>query len=91
MRLDSSTGWPLLDFQRRHVRTLGGSFIPFYVLETVALVVTVVVAIEATFGLSNWLSIPACIFAVAWAIEAVDIATVAIRSDEYDRREQHNT
>jgi len=86
MNLDSSTGWPIFDRQRRHVRTPSGSFIPFLVIQRVGIVAALLIGIETTFGLTNWVTIPIAIVTLAWAGPVVDQATSHIRGNEYYRQ-----
>ncbi len=86
MRLDTSTGWPIYDRQRRHIRTPSGSFIPFHVIQRVGSIAAILIGVEATFGITNWVSIPVAIATFGWAIEQVDSATTHTRSNEYFRQ-----
>lgn len=86
MKLDSSNGWPILDRQRRHIRTPAGSFIPFFVAQRVGMIAALLIGIETTFGITNWVSLPVGVFTLLWAGEIVDRATSHVRANEYFRR-----
>ncbi|MEM7272662.1 MAG: hypothetical protein AAF547_06240 [Actinomycetota bacterium] len=86
MKLDASTGWPTYDRRRRHIRTPSGSFIPFAVIQRVAAVAALILGIEITYGMTNWITIPVALATLAWAIAQVEAATFIIRAIEYNRR-----
>lgn len=86
MKLDTDNGWPILDRERKHIRTPAGSFIPFFVLRRVGAIAALLIGIEATFGITNWVSIPVGLATLAWAGEITDRATSQIRANEYFRR-----
>ncbi len=86
MRLDTSTGWPIYDRERRHIRTPAGSFIPFFVIHRVGAIAALLIGIEATFGITNWVTIPVALATFAWAGELVDRFTAHIRANEYRRQ-----
>ncbi len=68
MNLDTEHGWPILDRERRHIRTPAGSFIPFYVLQRVGSIAALLIGIEVTFGITNWVTIPTVIATLALSL-----------------------
>ncbi len=80
--------WPEVDHRLGHVRTPLGTVIPFPVIRTFVAIVTVVLGLEITFGLTNWITIPAFVLAAAWALHACDEASVRyvhdVAPDELD-------
>lgn len=67
---------PIVDRRRRHLRTALGTVIPFAVIRTVGAIACIVLGLEATFGLTNWITIPVALLTFGWAIEAADTATI---------------
>jgi Flp pilus assembly protein TadB len=75
--------WPRVDREQRHIRTADGwTVIPFSVISALACVAVVVVGIEATFGLTNWITIPTVIAAAIWAVERCDHASTIHRFEQ---------
>jgi len=74
-RLDPDL-WPVIDHRLGHIRTPLGTVIPFSVIRTVAAIVTVVLGLEVTFGLTNWITVPALVLTLGWAIQATDEASI---------------
>ncbi|MEM9652488.1 MAG: hypothetical protein AAGA65_10350 [Actinomycetota bacterium] len=73
--------WPEVDARLGHVRTPLGTVIPFPVIRTVVAIVAVVLGLEVTFGLTNWITIPAFVLTGAWALHACDEASVRYAHD----------
>lgn len=78
---------PVVDRNRRHLRTALGTVIPFSVLRTVGAIALIVFGLEVTFGLTNWITIPVALLTFGWVLEAVD--TASIRHDHV-ATEGHN-
>ncbi|MEM9656360.1 MAG: hypothetical protein AAGA65_30050 [Actinomycetota bacterium] len=81
--------WPVIDRHHRHVRTPDGwTVIPFYVISTLACGAAVLLGVEATFGITNWITIPTGVAALLWAVERCDHASINHRhnQDHEDQR-----
>lgn len=77
---------PTIDRDQGHVRTPGGNIIPFAVAVITVGLLAVIAALEATFGISNWVSIPAALLTIGWAGTEIDEATI-----RHDHREEDPT
>lgn len=67
---------PTINWQHRHPRTPEGTIVPFAVISITASVLAIAAALEATFGITNWISIPVALAVLAWAGDQTDIATI---------------
>ena len=83
---DWRTILPTVDRDRRHVRTPDGNIVPFAVIGITVSVLAVIAAVEATFGITNWISIPAALLTIGRAGDQIDIATIT-----HDHRNQPPT
>lgn len=77
--------WPVIDRQRRHIRTAGDTtVIPFDVIGILACTALILFGTEATFGITNWVTIPAGVAAWGWAIERCDNAAIHYAHNRLD-------
>ncbi len=76
--------WPVIDRHHRHIRTPDGwTVIPFHVIHTLACIAVVLFGVEATFGITNWITIPTVIAALLWAVERCDHAAITHRHTDH--------
>lgn len=73
--------WPAIDRHYGHLRTPFGTVVPFAVIRTFSAVVAALIGVEVTFGLTNWITIPAFLIAACWAGLEIEEATI-----RYDHR-----
>lgn len=73
-----TTDWPIIiDRHHRHIRTdTGRTVVPFDVIAGLVCIAALLIGVEATFGITNWVTIPTAILAIGWAIERIDHAGV---------------
>lgn len=72
--------WPVIDRHYRHVRSPDGwTVIPFHVIRILICIAAVLVGVEATFGVTNWVTIPAVVVAIGWSIDQCDRAAITHR------------
>ena len=80
--------WPSVDRRRGHVRMPLGTVIPFPVIRALVAIAAVLIGLETTFGLSNWITVPVVLLAIGWAGETVDEATIRydyqVEPDDHD-------
>lgn len=78
-----NSAWPVIDRQRRHIRTPDGwTVIPFYVISALTCVAALLFGVEVTFGLTNWVTIPTGLVALLWAVERCDHASITHRFEQ---------
>ncbi len=65
-----------IDRDRCYLRTPGDTVIPFAVIGIAICMFAVLAGLELTFGITNWISIPAAVLTVGWAGDQIDAATI---------------
>lgn len=76
---DRPPDWPVLDRRRQHIRSPIGTIIPLAVLRPAAAIVVVLIGLKLTFGLTNWIFVPAFLLTCSWVGRMVETATIVHR------------
>jgi hypothetical protein len=83
--------WPTIHRDAGYIRTPSGNIIPFAIAGITLNILALIAGVEITFGITNWISIPAALATLVWAGMEIDEATIRHDHDQANEGDQPTT